>query len=128
MKTLDPLASAPQVAERSAIEFDWSMPYASRRQPIFADNAIATSQPLAVQTGMAMLARGGNAMDAALAAAIALTVVEPCSNGIGSDLFAIVWDGRALAGLNASGRSPAAVTAARYAGMKAIPLRNWESV
>src|SRR6185295_3214510 len=86
------------------------------------------SQPLAVQAGMTMLARGGNAMDAALAAAIALTVVEPCSNGIGSDSFAIVWDGRELTGLNASGRSPAAVTAARYAGMKDIPPRSWEAV
>src|SRR5207253_4310250 len=71
---------------------------------------------------------GGNAMDAALAAAIALTVVEPCSNGIGSDLFAIVWDNRELIGLNASGRAPAAVTAARYAGLKSMPLRNWEAV
>ena len=63
-----------------------------------------------------MLQRGGNAVDAALATAIALTVVEPCSNGIGSDLFAIVWDGRALAGLNASGRAPAAVTAGALRG------------
>ncbi len=75
-----------------------------------------------------MLQRGGNAVDAALAAAITLTVVEPCSNGIGSDLFAILWDGRELIGLNASGRAPAAVTPARYAGMKAIPERSWEAV
>jgi gamma-glutamyltranspeptidase/glutathione hydrolase len=66
---------------------DWSTPYASRRQPVFARNAVATSQPLATQAGIAMLARGGNAVDAALAAAITLTIVEPCSNGIGSDLF-----------------------------------------
>ena len=88
--------------------FDWALPYASRRQPIFARNVVTTSQPLATQAGIAMLARGGNAVDAALATAIALTVVEPCSNGIGSDLFAILWDGRALIGLNASGRAPAA--------------------
>ena len=87
---------------------DWTLPYPSRRQPILADNVVATSQPLATQAGVAMLARGGNAIDAALAMAMTLTVVEPCSNGIGSDLFAIVWDGQALIGLNASGRAPAA--------------------
>jgi gamma-glutamyltranspeptidase / glutathione hydrolase len=107
---------------------DWNTPYPSRRQPIFAANAVATSQPLATQAGVAMLQRGGNAVDAALATAIALTVLEPCSNGVGSDLFAIVWDGRALVGLNASGRSPAAATADRYAGDRAMPQRGWESV
>jgi gamma-glutamyltranspeptidase/glutathione hydrolase len=108
--------------------FDWQLPYASRRQPVLARNAVATSQPLAVQAGIAMLQRGGSAVDAALAAAIALTVVEPCSNGIGSDLFAIVWDGQELVGLNASGRAPAAVTPARYAGLEKIPERSWEAV
>src|SRR5581483_4277127 len=72
--------------------------------------------------------RGGNAVDAALAMAITLTVVEHCSNGIGSDLFAIVWDGTELAGLNASGRAPAAVTPARYAGQAKLPERSWEAV
>jgi gamma-glutamyltranspeptidase/glutathione hydrolase len=110
------------------MNFDWHLPYASRRQPILARNVVATSQPLAAQAGIAMLQRGGNAVDAALATAIALTVVEPCSNGIGSDLFAILWDGRQLVGLNASGRAPAAVTPARYAGMTAIPERSWEAV
>ena len=98
------------------MNFDGHLPYPSRRQPVLARNAVATSQPLAVQAGIAMLQRGGNAVDAALATAIALTVVEPCSNGIGSDLFAILWDGRELVGLNASGRAPAAVTPQRYAG------------
>jgi gamma-glutamyltranspeptidase/glutathione hydrolase len=112
----------------SALRFDWALPYPSRRQPILARNVVATSQPLATQAGIAMLQRGGNAVDAALATAIALTVVEPCSNGIGSDLFAIVWDGRGLAGLNASGRAPAAVDRARYAGASAIPPRSWEAV
>ncbi|MEO5700472.1 MAG: gamma-glutamyltransferase family protein [Casimicrobiaceae bacterium] len=107
---------------------DWALPYPSRRQPICARNVVATSQPLAVQAGLAMLQRGGNAVDAALAAAIALTVVEPCSNGLGSDLFAIVWDGRELVGLNASGRAPAAVTRERYAGRRAMPERGWEPV
>src|SRR5438477_12731397 len=75
-----------------------------------------------------MLQRGGNAVDAALATAIALTVVEPCSNGIGSDLFALLWDGRELIGLNASGRAPAAVTPQRYQGLSGIPQRSWEAV
>ncbi len=108
--------------------FDPALPYTSRRQPLFARNMVATSQPLAVQAGVAMLQQGGNAVDAALAMAMTLTVVEPCSNGIGSDLFAIVWDGRELAGLNASGRAPAAATPARYAGQRAIPERSWEAV
>ena len=102
------------------MNFDGHLPYPSRRQPIFARNAVATSQPLATQAGIAMLQRGGNAVDAALATAIALTVVEPCSNGIGSDLFAILWDGRELIGLNASGRAPAAVTPQRYRGQTGI--------
>jgi gamma-glutamyltranspeptidase/glutathione hydrolase len=110
------------------MRFDWSQPYASRRQPVLARNAVATSQPLAVQAGLAMLHRGGNAVDAALAAAIALTVVEPVGNGLGSDLFAIVWDAGGLAGLNASGRSPRALTAARYAHLRAVPQRGWEPV
>ena len=110
------------------LKFDWATPYPSRRQPVLARNAVATSQPLATQAGIAMLQRGGNAVDAALATAITLTVVEPCSNGLGSDLFAIVWDGRSLTGLNASGRAPAAVTPARYAGHGAMPQRGWEPV
>jgi len=107
--------------------FDWSLPYPSRRQPLFARNVVSTSQPLATQAGMAMLERGGNAVDAALATAITLTVVEPCSNGIGSDLFAILWDGRELVGLNASGRAPAAWTPERFAGRR-MPQRGWETV
>ena len=97
------------------VNFDSQLPYASRRQPIYAGNAVATSQPLATQAGIAMLAKGGNAVDAALATAITLTLVEPCSNGLGSDLFAIVWTGTELVGLNASGRAPAAWTPDRFA-------------
>src|SRR5262245_2443835 len=110
------------------MRFDWSTPYPSRRQPILARNIVATSQPLAVQAGIAMLTRGGNAMDAALATAITLTVVEPCSNGLGSDLFAILWDGRELVGLNASGRSPASATSTRHHGKAQVPQRGWEAV
>jgi gamma-glutamyltranspeptidase / glutathione hydrolase len=98
------------------------------RKPVFARNAVATSQPLAAQAGLEMLRRGGNAVDAALATAIALTVVEPCSNGIGGDCFALVWQGDQLHGLNASGRSPMLHTPERFAGMDAMPERGWLSV
>ena len=74
-----------------------------------------------------MLAQGGTAVDAAIATAITLTLVEPVSNGIGSDAFAIVWDGRELHGLNASGRSPAAWTP-EYFGGKGVPALGWNSV
>ncbi|KIN60672.1 Gamma-glutamyltranspeptidase [Sulfitobacter noctilucae] len=103
-------------------------PYPSRRSAVLADNMVVTSQPLAAQAGLSMLAQGGNAVDAALATAIALTVVEPTGNGIGSDAFAILWDGDTLHGLNASGRAPAGWDAARFAGMDAVPYRGWESV
>ena len=110
------------------MKLDWHLPYASRRQPIFARNAVATSQPLATQAGIAMLARGGNAVDAALATAITLTVVEPCSNGLGSDLFAILWTGGELVGLNASGRAPAGWHASRFSGREKMHERGWETV
>jgi gamma-glutamyltranspeptidase/glutathione hydrolase len=75
-----------------------------------------------------MLLRGGNAVDAAVAAAIALTVVEPNNNGIGSDAFALVWDGEALHGLNASGRAPAGLVPERFAGMSGVPPFGWDAV
>ncbi|MCX7961886.1 MAG: gamma-glutamyltransferase family protein [Burkholderiales bacterium] len=108
--------------------FSWSFPYRWPRKPLLAKNVVATSQPLAAQAGVAMLAAGGNAVDAALATAIALTLVEPVSNGIGSDLFAIVWDGERLHGLNASGRSPAAWTPAFFGNAQAMPQRGWNTV
>ncbi|HKE49731.1 MAG TPA: gamma-glutamyltransferase, partial [Rhodanobacteraceae bacterium] len=94
---------------------EWTSSYPTARRPTMAANVVSTSQPLAAQAGARVLAEGGNAMDAALATAITLTVVEPISNGIGSDLFAIVWDGKELRGLNASGRSPAAWTPEYFA-------------
>ena len=106
----------------------WQFPYTSQRMPVLASNIVATSQPLAAQAGLRMLLKGGNAIDAALAAAATLTVVEPTSNGIGSDAFALVWDGGKLHGLNASGRSPAAWNPKRFAGRSAIPNRGWDSV
>ncbi len=110
------------------IDLDPALPYPSQRQPLYAGNVVSTSQPLAAQAGLAMLARGGNAVDAAVATAIALTVVEPTTNGIGSDLFAIVWDGRTLAGLNASGRSPGGWTRERFAGRERMPVHGWDAV
>lgn len=102
--------------------------YPSRRSPVLADNVVASSQPLTAQAGMAMLAQGGNAADAALAAAIAMTVVEPTGNGLGSDAFCLLWDGAELHGLNASGRSPAAWTPERFAGLERLPKHGFESV
>ncbi len=89
---------------------------------------MASSQPLAVQAGLQALRRGGNAVDAALTTAITLTVVEPTMNGIGSDAFCILWDGNQLHGLNASGRSPAAMSMDDFKGMDAIPTRGWDTV
>lgn len=105
-----------------------NFPYVSRRMPVLAANVVATSQPLASQAGLAMLARGGNAVDAALAAAIALTVVEPVNNGLGSDAFAIVAHEGELHGLNASGRSPRAMTLERFAGQTRMPMLGWDAV
>ena len=107
---------------------DWSLPYASHRSAVMGRNIVSASQPLAAQAGLRMLLAGGNAVDAALAAAMALTVVEPTGCGLGSDGFAIVWDGQALHGLNASGRSPAAWTPAYFAERGGIPETGWNAV
>lgn len=86
-------------------------PNASRRMVTFGQHGmVATSQSLAAQVGTDILKRGGNAIDAAIATAAALTVVEPTSNGIGSDAFAIVWINGELYGLNASGPAPQAIS------------------
>ena len=103
-------------------------PYTSQRMPVLARNVVATSQPLAVQAGLRMLLKGGNAVDAALATAIALTVVEPTSNGIGGDAFAMVWDGESLHGVNGSGRSPASLDPSRFDGMAEMPMYGWDPV
>jgi gamma-glutamyltranspeptidase/glutathione hydrolase len=108
--------------------FGWNNPYAWPRRPVLAKNIVATSQPLAAQAGLQMLAAGGNAVDAILATAITLTLVEPVSNGIGSDAFAIIWDGKQLHGLNASGRSPAAWTPEFFKGQPQMTQRGWNSV
>ncbi|MDQ7971709.1 MAG: gamma-glutamyltransferase family protein [Rhodocyclaceae bacterium] len=87
--------------------FDYANPYLSTRIPVFARNVVSTSHPLAAQAGLRMLQQGGNAVDAAIAAAAAMTLVEPVSNGLGSDAFCILWDGQQLHGLNSSGSAPA---------------------
>ena len=90
--------------------FNFSNPYTSTRLPVFARNIVSTSHPLAAQAGLRILWQGGNAVDAAIASAAVLTIVEPVSCGLGSDAFCILWDGKALHGLNASGRAPQAWT------------------
>ncbi len=85
--------------------------YPSRRNVIYGEKGmVATSQPLAAQAGLDILKKGGNAADAAVAVAAALTVLEPTSNGIGSDNFAIVCMKDKLYGLNSSGYAPAAIS------------------
>jgi gamma-glutamyltranspeptidase/glutathione hydrolase len=115
------------------LSLDWSNPYPSTRHPVFGRNVVATSHPLAAQAGLSILQRGGNAVDAAIATAAVMTIVEPCSNGLGSDLFALVWDGERLHGLNASGHAPGLWTSAWFRsrhGADAVktPLRGWDAV
>lgn len=108
--------------------FKWEFTYPSQRTPILAKNIVSTSQPLASQAGLQMILKGGNAVDAAIAAAIALTVVEPTMNGIGSDAFSLIWEGKRLIGLNASGRSPASWSPELFSHLTEMPLNGWGAV
>ncbi len=115
--------------------FNWQNPYPTQRAPVFARNVVSTSHPLAAQAGLRMLWKGGNAVDAAIAAAAVITVVEPVSCGLGSDAFALVWDGKKLHGLNASGVAPAAWNVdyfkRKYGETQGIanqPIRGWDAV
>jgi len=108
--------------------FSYELPYPSRRGPALGTSAVASSHALASQAGLRVLDGGGNAVDAALAAASTLTVVEPTMNGLGGDLFALVWDGQALHGLNASGRSPRSWSLERFAGRERMPELGWDAV
>ena len=105
-----------------------SPPFGGGRAPVLARNMVASSQPLATQAGIEALQNGGNAVDAALATAITLTVVEPTMNGLGGDGFAIIWDGEKLHGLNASGRAPAAWTPEYFSGKNAMDPIGWNTV
>lgn len=109
-------------------DLDWDLPYPSRRVPVLAQSMVATAQPIAAQVGIGMLQRGGNAVDAALATAIALAVLEPVSAGLGADAFAIVWDGAEAHALNASGRSPLALDVEKFSGLNLMPELGWDSV
>ena len=103
-------------------------PYASHRNVTYGLNGcVATSQPLAAQAGLHIMRMGGNAIDAAVAAAACLTVVEPTSNGIGSDAFALVWTKCKLHGLNSSGASPASISidAVKKLGHEKMPTFGW---
>jgi len=91
---------------------------------------VSTSHPLAAQAGLEVLKQGGNAVDAAIAAAAALTVVQPTANGLGSDVFAIIWKDGKLHGLNGSGPAPSArsIDEFRSRGMNVIPKYGWDAV
>ena len=113
--------------------FDWTAGYPSQRLPVFGRNIVSTSHPLAAQAGLRLLQKGGNAVDAAIAAAAVMTIVEPVSNGLGSDAFCILWDGKELLGLNASGHAPRAWTPEYFkrkygADATSPPTRGWDSV
>ena len=102
--------------------------YPSRRGLVYGTRGmVATSQPLAAQVGLDILKKGGNAVDAAVATAACMTAVEPTTNGLGSDMFAIVWMDGKLYGLNASGRAPMGLTAEklRAMGHEKMPQRGW---
>src|SRR5690625_3742527 len=103
-------------------------PYQIARNSVYAKNGmVATSQPLASQAGLDILKKGGNAVDAAIATAACLTVVEPTSNGIGGDAFAIVWMKDKMYGLNASGKSPKniSIDKVKSAGYEEMPAYGW---
>src|SRR5258708_118798 len=120
--------NAPANRETNPIRPAVSDPRPPDRAPSPETTVASAPPPLAAQAGLGVPLAGGTAVGAAPGAAITLTVVEPISNGTGSDAFAIIWDGRQLHGLNASGRSPAAWTPEYFEGQKAVPTRGWNSV
>ncbi|MFM7052597.1 MAG: gamma-glutamyltransferase family protein [Planctomycetota bacterium] len=107
---------------------DWRLPYDARRPAVCGSMAVATSQPLAAQAGVEILRRGGSAADAAVATAAAMTVLEPTTNGIGGDAFALCVFGGEVVGLNASGRSPARQPRSAFDGQAGMSMRGWGPV
>lgn len=98
----------------------------SNRYPVVGKNGmVATSQPLAAEAGLEILKKGGNAVDAAVATAACLTVVEPTSNGIGGDAFAIIWLKDELIGMNSSGKSPESISIDDFEEM---PKFGWKPI
>ena len=86
--------------------------YPSKRSVVYGRRGmVCTSQPLAAQAGLDIMKAGGNAIDAAIATAACMTVLEPTANGIGGDAFALVWTKGKLHGLNASGKAPMGISA-----------------
>lgn len=114
------------------MDFDpFFFPYPSRRRLVYAGNGmVVTSQYLAAQAGLDILKKGGNAIDAAVATAACLTVVEPTSNGIGGDAFALIWHQGKLYGLNASGPAPKSISwqVVKNLGYEKMPELGWLSV
>lgn len=118
------------------MKFNWNNPYPTIRVPVMGRNVVSTSHPFAAQAGLKIIQQGGNAIDADIAAAAALMIVEPVSNGLGSDCFAIVWDGKELHGLNASGTAPQTWSPEYFSkkygtdasGLADRPKRGWDSV
>ena len=110
--------------------------YTSQRFPIYARGGMVNcSSPQASAAGLSILRKGGNAMDAAVAAAAALTVVEPTANGLGSDAFALVWSEKEqrLFGLNSSGPAPMLASAEKIIAdgkdrNGKMPVRGWTPV
>ena len=105
--------------------------YPSRRSVTYAQNGmVCTSQSLAAQAGLEIMKKGGNAIDAAIATAACLTVLEPTGNGLGSDVFALVWVKDKLYGLNGSGYAPKNLTKSvlQSKGFEKMPERGWETV
>lgn len=103
-------------------------PYPTRRVTSVArQGMVATSQPLAAQAGLDILKKSGNAVDAAIATAAALTVLEPTSNGIGGDAFAIVWMKDKIYGINGSGPAPQSISVAevKKRGHDKMPTFGW---
>ena len=109
------------------------VPYPSTRYPVYArEGMVASSSPQASAAGLEALRQGGNAIDAAVAAAATLTVTEPSANGIGSDAFALVWSEGKLYGLNASGKAPLNTSIekikADYGNTEIMPIYGWAPV
>ncbi len=118
------LALATSVPAQAADRIT-GQPFATRSEVIAPHAMAATSQPLATQIALDTMREGGSAVDAAIAANAALGLMEPTGNGVGGDLFAIVWDPKTqkLYSYNGSGRSPKALTLAEFqrSGLKEIP-------